>query len=216
MNGLDPAVLVKGFALSFGLIVAIGPQNALVLRQGLRRRHVLAVTSVCFASDSFLIAVGVAGAGTVFALNPVLERVMTWVGITFITGYGLFSFRAAFKPQAITPADMEAAARTSAGRGLKAAVVTALAFTYLNPHVYVDTMVLIGGVSAQYPAGDKLAFLVGAVCASAVWFYGLGFGARTLAPLFEKPAAWRVLDVGVGLIMLAIAGTLAAGRLMHS
>lgn len=201
-------VLGAGFALSFGLIVAIGPQNAFVLRQGLRREHVLAVASVCFFSDGLLIAIGVGGAGPLFALNPLLRAVMTWIGILFIAGYGLVAFRAALRPQALDP-DASGAPK-GAGRTAKAAVLTALAFTWLNPHAYLDTLVLIGGVSAHYDAAlDRLAFGVGAVAASAVWFYGLGFGAMRLARFFESRRAWRALDIAIGLVMGTIAASLA-------
>ncbi len=201
-------VIAAGFALSFGLIVAIGPQNAFVLRQGLRRSHVLAVTSVCFLSDGLLIAIGVGGAGTLFALNPLLRSVMTWIGILFIAGYGLFAFRSALHPQALDPEATGTPA--GAGRTAKAAVLTALAFTWLNPHAYLDTLVLIGGVSAHYgSAAERLAFGLGALMGSAVWFYGLGFGAMRLAGFFESPRAWRGLDIAIGLVMSVIALSLA-------
>ncbi len=204
----SPAVIAAGFALSFGLIVAIGPQNAFVLRQGLRREHVLAVTSVCFLSDGLLIAIGVGGAGTLFALNPLLGSGMTWIGTLFIAGYGLMAFRSALRPQALEPEATDPPA--GAGRTAKTAVLTALAFTWLNPHAYLDTLVLIGGVSAHYgTAAERLAFGIGALTGSAVWFYGLGFGATRLARFFESPRAWRGLDIAIGIVMSAIALSLA-------
>jgi len=207
MNG---AVLLQGFALSLGLIVAIGPQNALVLRQGLKRRHVGAVASFCFISDALLIGIGVGGAASLFALHPLLETVMTWVGLAFIVGYGALSLRAALKPDALHP---EAAGNGQGELSLRTALGVAAAFTWLNPHAYVDTQILIGGVAAGYAPPDKLAFFLGAVAGSAVWFYGLGYGARQMSGFFESPRAWRMLDLGIAAVMWIIAGLLAANRL---
>lgn len=166
MKGLDWTAAIQGFAVSFGLIVAIGPQNVFVLRQGLRRRHVFAVTTVCFVSDASLIAIGVGGAGTLFALDPVLRTVMVWAGILFIFGYGALAFHSALRPKALDPGH---AAPPGSGSTAHAAILAALAFTWLNPHAYVDTLVLIGGVSAQYDMlAGRAAFGIGAVLGSAV------------------------------------------------
>jgi len=191
---------ITGFALGFGLILAIGAQNAFVLRQGLRREHVLAVVLTCAVSDAVLIAAGVAGFGWLAAEVPWLRAVMTWGGAAFLVVYGALSFRAAASPGALRAAG-------TGGGSLRAAVLTCLALTWLNPHVYLDTVVLLGSVSAQYP-GQALAFGAGAVTASFAFFFSLGYGARLLAPIFARPAAWRVLDVAVGLVMWGIAAKL--------
>ncbi len=192
---------LAGFALGFSLILAIGAQNAFVLRQGLRGEHVLAVVLVCAVSDAVLIAAGVAGFGALTAMVPGLERVMRYGGAAFLLVYGARAFRAAWRGGAV----LEAGA--GAG-GLRRAVLTCLALTWLNPHVYLDTVVLLGAVSAQY--SDRLAFGVGAVAASFTFFFALGYGARLLAPLFRRPASWRLLDAGVGAVMWAIAWALLA------
>jgi L-lysine exporter family protein LysE/ArgO len=193
---------LAGFALGFSLILAIGAQNAFVLRQGLRREHVLAVVLVCALSDAVLIAAGVAGFGALAEMVPGLERVMRYGGAAFLLVYGARSFHAAWRGGAVLEA--------GAGAGSRArAVLTCLALTWLNPHVYLDTVVLLGSISAQYD--DRLAFGAGAVTASFTFFFALGYGARLLAPLFRRPEAWRVLDAGVGVVMWSIAAGLLLG-----
>lgn len=192
------AAFTSGFALGFGLILAIGAQNAFVLRHGLRRSHVFAVCLTCALSDAALIVAGVAGFGWIAETTPWVRPVMTWGGAAFLLVYGAFSFRRAFGP----PETLEAA---SNGTGSpRAVILTCLTLTWLNPHVYLDTLVLIGSVSTDFGAG-RLYFGAGAVTASFVFFFSLGYGARLLAPLFAKPKAWRALDFAVGLIMWAIA-----------
>lgn len=193
---------IAGFALGLSLILAIGAQNAFVLRQGLRQSHVLAVVLICAISDATLIAVGVAGFGRLADAAPWLEPVMRYGGAAFLIGYGARAFRAAW----LGGAALQAGEGT---QSLRAALLTCLALTWLNPHVYLDTVVLLGSISAQYD--DKLAFALGAMTASFVFFFSLGFGARLLAPLFARPAAWRVLDAGVGVVMWAIALKLILG-----
>ncbi len=201
---IDFSILFQAMLISIGLIMAIGPQNAFVLRQGIRRQHVFPVVSACFLSDAFLICLGVGGTGALFALNLHLKIAMTSVGIIFITIYGGLAFRAALRPVALDP-DASGAPKGS-GQSAKAAVLTVLAFTWLNPHTYVDTLVLIGGISSQYDAGwGRLSFGVGAVLGSALWFLTLGFGAGRLAPLFESPRAWSILDTLIGIVMWTIA-----------
>lgn len=205
----DPALLgaaVEGFFLGASLIVAIGAQNAFVLRQGLERRHVFAVASVCALSDAILIAAGVAGLGTLIQQAPSLLAVVTIGGAAFLIAYGLMSFRRAFRRESLTPTAI-------GGGGLVAALSTALALTWLNPHVYLDTVVLIGALSARHAPAGAAAFGAGAALASVVWFYGLGYGARLAAPLFARPRAWQVLDVGIALVMWAIAARLIAEAL---
>jgi L-lysine exporter family protein LysE/ArgO len=192
------AAAVEGFLLGAGLIIAIGAQNAFVLRQGLKREHVFAVATVCSMSDALLIAVGVAGMGELVKASPVLLTLVTVAGIAFLATYGAIAFF-----RALRPGRLEAAASGGQSRG--ATVLTALALTFLNPHVYLDTVVLIGGLSARHEGSAAVAFATGAAAASVVWFYGLGFGARLLAPLLSQPAAWRFLDLGIAIVMWGIA-----------
>ncbi|NHQ73760.1 amino acid transporter [Roseovarius gahaiensis] len=194
--------LMAGFALGFSLILAIGAQNAFVLRQGLRREHVLPVVLVCAISDAVLVTAGILGFGALARAVPGLETVMRYGGAAFLIWYGARNFIAAWSGREV----LEAGA---AAGGLRRALLTCLALTWLNPHVYLDTVVLLGSVSAQYD--DTLAFGAGAVTASFTFFFALGFGARGLAPLFRRPASWRVLDAGVGLTMWVIAAKLLLG-----
>ncbi|WP_425072661.1 LysE/ArgO family amino acid transporter [Sagittula sp. S175] len=194
--------LLAGFALSFSLILAIGAQNAFVLRQGLMRRHVLPVVLVCATSDAVLITAGILGIGALTQAMPWFESAMRWAGAAFLTWYGLRTLRSARRGGAAMQAGAEA-------QSLRAAVLTCLALTWLNPHVYLDTVMLIGAISAQY--ADKLAFGIGAAAASGVFFVSLGYGARLLAPVFARPRAWQVLDAVIGLTMLSIAAMLLAG-----
>jgi L-lysine exporter family protein LysE/ArgO len=202
--------LAAGFALGASFIVAIGAQNAFVLKQGLQRSHVLAVVTVCTGVDWTLITLGALGVGTFIARYPVITLVTSIGGAIFLFVYGVLSFRAALHP-AVLRAEPGDASVTSAT--LAAAVATTLAVSLLNPHVYLDTLVLLGSIAARYPAEMRLWFALGAGLASFVWFFGLGFGARLLAPVFARPAAWRVLDVGIGLIMWSIAVGLLVGLL---
>lgn len=192
-------VVLAGFALGFSLILAIGAQNAFVLRQGVRRKHVLPVVLVCALSDATLIAAGVAGFGALAEVVPGLEFWMRVFGAAFLVWYGAKTFYSAWKGGASLSAGGEA-------QSLRSAVLTCLALTWLNPHVYLDTFVLLGAVSAQYD--DKLGFAAGAMTASFVFFFSLGYGARALAPLFARPFSWRILDVLVGVVMWAIAAKL--------
>lgn len=188
---------LAGFALGFSLILAIGAQNAFVLRQGIRREHVLAVVLTCAVSDAILIAAGVAGFGVLIKQLPWLHPVMLYGGVAFLAVYGARSLWAAYRGgEVLTP-------EGQGSQPLRRVIAICLAFTWLNPHVYLDTVVLIGTISAQY--ADRLAFAIGAMTASFAFFFSLGFGARLLRPLFAKPVAWRWLDAGVGLTMWAIA-----------
>ena len=187
-----------GFFLSLSLILAIGAQNAFVLRQGLRQEHVFAVCLVCAVSDAVLIAAGVAGFGLASNALPWLEPVLRYGGALFLLTYAARSFRSARRIHgSLTPSSRQAA-------GLGATLATCLAFTWLNPHVYLDTVVLLGSISSQYE-GRKVAFALGAMTASFAFFFTLGFGARLLRPVFASQTAWRILDALVGVAMLAIA-----------
>ncbi|MET3854134.1 MULTISPECIES: LysE/ArgO family amino acid transporter [unclassified Rhizobium] len=189
---------LSGFFLGASLIIAIGAQNAFILRQGLLRSHVFILCLICALSDALLIAAGVGGLGTLVSQSPVLISVVTLGGAVFLGSYAFMAFRRALHPGA-----MQAGAPQALG--LKAAVATCLAFTFLNPHVYLDTVVLLGSLSAAYQGADRLAYGIGAAVASFVWFFGLGYGARLLQPVFAKPAAWRVLDVIIGVVMSLLA-----------
>lgn len=197
-------VFLTGFATSLGLILAIGAQNAFVLRQGLLGRHVMAVVLVCAVSDALLISVGIVGLRTVAEALPWIEPAMRVAGAAFLIWFGLRSLRAA-----LTSTDALKAAEQAAG-GRKDAVLTALALTWANPHVYLDTVVLLGSISTRF-AQDRLSFGAGAVTASFAFFFTLGFGARLLRPLFARPGTWRVLEGGIAAVMFAIAGKLLLG-----
>ena len=192
--------LIAGFALGFSLILAIGAQNAFVLRQGLRREHVFPLVLTCAVSDAILIAAGVAGFGTLAQAVPWFETVMRWGGAVFLTWYGLRSLLSAWRGGAV----MEVGQGERAS--LRSVLLTVLAFTWLNPHVYLDTVVLIGSISAQYE--DRLGFALGAMLSSFVFFFSLGYGARILSPFFARPKAWQVLDGIIGVVMLLIAAKL--------
>ncbi|GAA3231998.1 LysE family transporter [Oerskovia jenensis] len=193
------APLLAGLGTGLSLIVAIGSQNAFVLRQGLRREHVLPVVLVCALSDLVLVAAGVAGLGVLVARAPVLLAVVTWGGAAFLLVLAVQAARRALRPATLEAA--EGGLRTSVG----AAVGTALALTWLNPHVYLDTVLLLGSVAAGYGHDGRWVFGVGAGIASIVWFTALGFGARVLAPVFARPVAWRVLDGVIALVMAVLA-----------
>ncbi len=202
---LTTAALVataSGFALGLGLIVAIGAQNAFVLRQGLRLEHVAVVVAVCALSDLALILAGVFGAGTVLSRLPWLIPVVCFAGAAFLLGYGLLAARRALRPGVLL------SEVTGARVGLAATVATCVALTWLNPHVYLDTVVLLGSTASTY-GEHRWQFAAGAGLGSIVWFAGLGYGARLLRPVFARPAAWRVLDGGIAVVMAALAVSLA-------
>jgi L-lysine exporter family protein LysE/ArgO len=188
---------LSGFLLGASLIIAIGAQNAFILRQGLLREHVFLLSLICALSDALLITAGVAGLGTLIAQSPALISVVTLGGAAFLFWYASIAFRRALHPEVLKAA--------STGNGnLRVAIGTVLALTFLNPHVYLDTVVLLGGLSARFEGWNRAAYGAGAALASFIWFFGLGYGARLLQPIFAKPAAWRVLDVLIGLVMAGI------------
>ncbi|MEM6386328.1 MAG: LysE/ArgO family amino acid transporter [Pseudomonadota bacterium] len=189
---------LKGFGLSLSLIVAIGAQNAFVLRQGIRQSHVLPVVLTCALSDAVLMTAGILGFGALVEAAPWLKPVMTWGGALFLIVYGAIAFRSAW----LGSSALRAANGTETG--LIATIAVCLALTWGNPHVYLDTLVLLGSIAASYD-GSRLAFGVGAISASFVFFFTLGYGARLLAPIFERPGAWQVLDICVGVLMWTIA-----------
>jgi L-lysine exporter family protein LysE/ArgO len=190
-----------GLALAFTLIVAIGAQNAFVLRQGVLRQHVGAVVLLCLLADAALMTAGVLGASVLQRALPLLTPVMTLMGAAFLLVYGARALHRAAHASSLRAAQGEPLS-------LGAALAQCAAFTFLNPHVYLDTVVLVGTVGAGYDAAVRGWFVLGACVASAVWFIALGYGARLLTPWFESPRAWRVLDVAVGLTMWALAAGL--------
>lgn len=192
--------VVFGFLSSLTLIAAIGAQNAFVLRQGIRGEHVLPVVAVCTLSDLLLIGAGIAGFGALIAAHPDVVTVTKFGGAAFLIGYALFAARRALAPGTLTPAD-------AAPARLTAVLATCLAMTFLNPHVYLDTVILLGALANEHQDGKWL-FGVGAVAASAVWFSGLGFGARRLRHLFASPKTWRLLDGAIAATMLVLAVSL--------
>jgi len=195
-------VFVQGLALSFGLIVAIGAQNAFVLRQGLRREHVGSVVLFCALADAVLIAAGVLGMAQALGDRPALARGLALAGAAFLALYGWRALRRARQSQQLQ------AVVAGAGLSRAAALAQAAAFTLLNPHVYLDTVLLVGSIGAQQPDALRSWFVAGASSASLIWFGALGFGARWLAPWFAKPQAWQVLDGLIGLTMWVLAGML--------
>jgi L-lysine exporter family protein LysE/ArgO len=201
MNDLM-ATYFTGFFLSAALIMAIGAQNLFVLKQGLKREHVGPVILFCGGVDALLIAAGVGGVGAFLATMPQLSTVLSAAGAAFLLWYGVKAFQRASAPSA--------AANVVSGiqMPLKHAIAAAAAFTFLNPHVYLDTVLLMGAAGSAQPVEVRPFFIAGAASASFVWFTALGYGARLMTPLFARPVAWRVLDTFVGVIMFALAASL--------
>jgi len=195
---------LTGFSLGFSLILAIGAQNAFILRQGLRRRHVFPTVLTCALSDAILITIGVAFFASLSQTLPGLAPIMRWLGAAFLIVYGGMALKSAY----LGPSSLHAADTDK--HTARSAVLTVLALTWLNPHVYLDTVLLIGSIATRYP-GQSWEFGAGAVLSSFVFFFSLGYGARILTPLFAKPAAWRILDVLICLIMWSI----ALGLILH-
>lgn len=195
-------VLAQGFSSTAVLIVAIGAQNAFVFRQGLRREHIMAVVAVCALSDAVLINLGVWGMGTAAATHPALALGARVFGALYLIVYAWRSLQRAWSPQALA---VDAAHQRTP---LAQVLGTTFALTWLNPHVYLDTVLLLGSMASPFAGMERAAFAAGASLASAVWFTTLGWGARWLAPLFATPQAWRILDAGIALLMLGLAALL--------
>lgn len=202
---MDLAVFFTGMMMSLSLIVAIGAQNAFVLRQGLRGEHVLPVCLACAISDAILITVGVTSFHTVSEWLPWLEPVMRYGGAAFLIWYGLKSLRSALRSNEALAADVSLATTD-----LFRTLIACLAITWLNPHVYLDTVVLLGTISTQF-TDSRGSFAIGAIIGSFVFFFALGYGAIKLRPVFEQPAAWRILETLIALVMWLIAFKLLAG-----
>jgi len=206
MTSLVLPAFTKGFALSLGLIAAIGAQNMFVLRQGLRREHVWPIVLFCAAGDAALIVAGVNGLGRALEAVPGLATALSLSGAAFLAWYGISALRRCASPSAMV-------LDRQPGLTLAAALAGTAAFTFLNPHVYIDTVLLMGAVGTSLPPDSRTPFMLGAASASFTWFAALGFGARHLAPLFSRPAAWRMLDLAIGLVMLALATSLLQAAL---
>jgi L-lysine exporter family protein LysE/ArgO len=194
--------ILKGCLTGGSLIVAIGAQNAFVLKQGLMRNQVFATALFCVVVDGCLIALGVGGLGEIFTMNQVFLTLAKWAGALFLTWYGYRSFRSVFQPKTLTvDLDLE---RPS----LKKSLAILAAVSFLNPHVYLDTVVLLGSIGSQFEREQRPLFATGAILASCIWFFGLCFGARFLAPFFQKQTSWKVLDGAIGCLMWALAASL--------
>ena len=193
--------LFLGFIASFTLIAAIGAQNAFVLRQGIRREHVLAVVALCTVSDIVLITAGIAGVGALITAHPSALNVAKFGGAIFLIGYGLLAAKRAWRPSSLTPSE-------TAPARLIDVLVTCAALTFLNPHVYLDTVVLLGALANEH-SDERWLFGIGAVTASAVWFFSLGLGARRLAGVFSSQLTWRILDGAIAIMMLGLGVSLA-------
>ncbi len=192
--------LLEGFIVGVSLIMAIGAQNAFLLRQGLKKEHLFLCAITCSTSDAFLIVLGVTGIGELLTDLPVLTNVMRWGGALFLVCYGLRSFWSVFHPHAMV-ADLESARKNTK----LATFIALLGFTFLNPHTYIDTFLLLGTIGAEGPIDEHLPFMIGAVSASFAWFFSLTYGASKLSPLFKNPRAWQVLDTIMGCMMIGIA-----------
>lgn len=195
-------IFLKGFIVTISLIVAIGAQNAYVLKLGLMRQYVGLAVTLCIVFDFLLISAGVLGLGFFVKGNQFLINTIAFIGIVFLSIYAFLSFKSALKNESMKIDDQ---VKTNP---LKKVITMLLVFTFLNPHTYLDTVLLIGGIGANIDDSLKLYFLLGAVTASTVWFSLLGFGARFLIPLFKKPITWKILDVTIGFVMLLIAYSL--------
>ena len=198
------ADLIAGFLSGSTLIIAIGTQNSFVLRQGIRREHVLPIVLVCASSDALLIAAGIVGLGAAIQSVPFVFEVARYGGSAFLVAYGFIAARRALQSH-------QMAVDSGVGTSLGSAVSTCIAFTFLNPHVYLDTVILLGSLASQRGNSGRWLFGGAAAAASFVWFFALGYGARALAPLFNKPIAWRVLDSLIALIMFGLGITLLQG-----
>jgi L-lysine exporter family protein LysE/ArgO len=193
---------LPGLLTGLSLIIAIGAQNAFVIRQGLTRKHVLLVVAICAVSDALLILLGISGLGVLIQSVPALLEVIRWFGVAYLTWFGIRSLRSAFKTQSLDASGVSQA--SSAGK----VAATALGLTFLNPHVYLDTVILLGSIGNTFGA-DKWFFAMGAACGSVLWFFSIGFGARAASGLMKKPVFWKILDSIIAVVMFSIAILLA-------
>lgn len=191
---------LPGLLAGLSLIIAIGAQNAFLLRLGLARNHVGVAVFICAASDALLIVAGIGGLGVAVRSVPVALVVLKWIGIAYLLWYAIRSFRSAAHPEVLLPGDQDS-------KSLRTVIAMTLAFTFLNPHVYLDTVLLLGSIGNQYRP-DQWWFALGASCASILWFCTIGFGARAASRLMSRPLTWRILDITIGIVMLLIAARL--------
>lgn len=197
-------ILLQGFSLGATMIIPIGAQNAYVLNQGIKRNHHLTTATICSVMDVFFISLGIFGGGALLSQNETLLTVVTLGGIAFLTFYGWLSLRAALQHS-----DQQESQPQKLARGRRAVILGALAVTVLNPHLYLDTVVILGSIGGQFEGSDRLAFALGTMMASFVWFYGLSIGAAKLAPVLSKPKTKRIIDLIVATMMFIIAFALA-------
>ena len=193
--------ILPGLLTGFSLIIAIGAQNAFVIRQGLRREHILLIVLLCAISDAALILVGTGGLGRIIQGNQIALEIIRWFGVAYLTWFGLRSLRSAFKSQSLQVGEVLQARAGDVAR-------SALALTFLNPHVYLDTVILLGSVANQFES-DRWFFALGACLASIIWFTTIGFGARSASRFMSKPIFWKILDSIIALVMFSIGITLA-------
>jgi L-lysine exporter family protein LysE/ArgO len=195
------AAFWPGLLTGLSLIMAIGAQNAFVIRQGLTRKHVLLVVTICAVSDAILIVLGVAGLGALISGLPWLLEIIRWFGVLYLTWFGIKSLRSAFKEQSLDASGVQSGSA-------KTVVLSVLGFTFLNPHVYLDTVILLGSIGNQFGT-DKWWFTLGAVISSIVWFSSIGFGAKAASRFMSRPVFWKVLDILIAAVMFGIAIMLA-------
>jgi Lysine efflux permease len=200
----DPSVYFEGLTLGLGLIIAIGAQNAFVLKQGIKRRYVFLTALTCTLIDAILISAGVLGLGAIINGTPILLLAVTAAGTAFLLWFAIKSFAAVASPTVLT----DEMGDEEKGASLRSTLLALLAFSLLNPHVYLDTVIMVGGIGARHPSPQRPSFVMGAASASAIWFFGLAYGAGFLAPLFKKKITWRILDAAIGCVMLFIAAKL--------
>ncbi|WP_086981960.1 LysE/ArgO family amino acid transporter [Vibrio aphrogenes] len=194
------SVALKGAAISGSLIVAIGSQNAFLLKSGLKNNYVMLVATICFLGDVLLISSGILGVGALLHQAPLLTKILTLMGVAFLCWYGLMSAKSAWQGNNQLSID-----KKEVNRNWVSVALMTLAMTFLNPHVYIDTIVVLGGITSSLNFDEKKWFLLGSLSASAIWFYGVAYIAKKLIPLFEKPRTWQVLDSVIAVVMFSIA-----------
>ncbi|OCG13318.1 amino acid transporter [Gilliamella sp. App6-5] len=193
--------ILRGALISASLIIAIGAQNLFVLKQGLLKNHIFYVSAICFICDFALMSVGIFGVGTFIGSNPLITNILAILGAVFLVWYGFCAFKSAIKGTS----SMQIESQVPNNNSLLKVVLATLAITLLNPHVYLDTVVIVGGIAGTLTSEQKLAFLFGTVCVSFIWFFSIGYGARLLTPLFRQKRIWVILDCIVGTVMFYIA-----------
>ncbi|NUF48349.1 LysE/ArgO family amino acid transporter [Gilliamella sp. ESL0250] len=193
--------ILRGALISASLIIAIGAQNLFVLKQGLLKNHIFYVSAICFICDFALMSVGIFGVGIFIGSNPLITNILAILGAVFLVWYGFCAFKSAIKGTS----SMQIESQVPNNNSLLKVVLATLAITLLNPHVYLDTVVIVGGIAGTLTCEQKLAFLIGAVCVSFIWFFSIGYGARLLTPLFRQKRMWVILDCIVGTVMFYIA-----------